>query len=795
MFIFFFFSFSFCKLNEKNADERSEFINNFNAEKCAQRRVQSGPEILEKRGVEEEPERKHTKKCCNNYELIKLEIEFVATLNVLTCEELEALFCFFFPEKIFSFSECTDKEIIIEHFLQNISSVSEKYSSLIKSGMCLAYDEPILNKDAKCATLQEYLNGLKASGEAQNSCADEPKVEGEVVSHEIDGKEREGVEGDTGGYGAKMGSDAAGEITAIEEIPQNGGNEEHGAMGEGGVDPMRKAASEANQLTSSVANERTGEDAAKVVKRRRTKKPKGLDAGTGQLNPKNQILINISDCDILKHNDKIFINLSALREVKADAERKGENDAILIVSGSGEAGTSGVEPGKVCTNEVETNEVDTHEVDKNEVDPVTTNPPTADPTADANANETAPSAKKASPERVSNPQANAASTGGGHENDVNPPLSVNKEAKRCRKKKDTNEKCTTQVGKKAQTGGKNCTEGNSQPKKKIKVDDLPGDNSAQTEEGSPKGILLKESSNISGRPDEDKAKNGNTNTSRGNSPQSSSSDSSTPSKVMDEEKEFRSSDELVHARNIEQDEDTNDMKGDAADVHHSGLGETHEKNTTPVDQGGRVRKVVPLKGAAKMTAAKKINREENVKGKKRKKTNNDDEGNKANYSKKIKCPIGKKPNCPTRHNEIHQNKKTPPNGRGKASKLNMRGGDKAQCNASQRNSKNLKGGKCVGSTGGNGALSCVHKNSIKGKVPTRKKPHVDHSRHDGNNHLGGSKSNASLKRQFNSISAEGENRRNSAKMGTKQLCNVSKDNIIQADAMNWSRTRSCRLGR
>ncbi|KJP88756.1 hypothetical protein AK88_01637 [Plasmodium fragile] len=791
------------KLNEKNADERSEFINNFNAEKCAQRRAQSGSEILERRGIGEEPERKHTKKCCNNYELIKLEIEFVATLNLLTCDELESLFCFFFSEKIFSFSECTDKEIIIEQFLQNISSVSMKYSSLIKS----AYDEPILNKDAKCATLQEYLNGLKVSGEAKNTCTDEPKIEGEVISHEINDKDAEDAEGNTGGNGEKMGSDVAGEISGIEEIPQIGGNDEHGALDGSGVEPMHKETNVANQVTSNIGNERTDEEAtnvANVAKRRRTKKPKGIDAGTGHLNPKNHILININDCDILKHNDKIFINLSALREVKADAERKKENDAILIVSGSGEAGhlsegsTMRVEPGEVRTNKVCTNKVD-----KNDVDPTT---------ADANVNETAYSAKKASSERINNLQTNAAASGGGNENDVNPPLSVNKKAKRVRNKKDTNEKCTTQVGKKGQMGAENCTTRNSQPKKKIKVDDLPGGNSAQTilpsqegqkkqhleegkaqtEECNSKGIVLNESSNINGLQDEDKAKNGNSNRSRENYPQSSSSDSNIPSRVMDEEKDFSSSDKLVHATNMEQDEDTHDLNNDTVYEHHSRLGEEHEKNTAPLDEGGRVRKVVPLKGVAKLMTAKMINRDENIKGKKIK---NNDERNKAKFCKKIKSPIGKKTNCPTRHNEINQNKKTPSTSRKKGNKLNMRERDKAQTNASVQNSKNFKPDKCVSNTGGNGAVSCVHKNSIKGKVPTKKKPHVGDSCHDGKNHLGEQKCKAPLTKQVNNVCAEGDNRRLSAKMRIKQLCDVSMDNIIQADVMKWSRTRSCRLGR
>ncbi|ANQ10928.1 Uncharacterized protein PCOAH_00053750 [Plasmodium coatneyi] len=882
------------KLNEKNADERSEFINNFNAEKCAQRRAQSGSEIFDRRGIGEEPERKHTKKCCNNYELIKLEIEFVATLNLLTCEELESLFCFFFPEKIFSFSECTEKEIIIEHFLQNISSVSTKYSSLIKS----AYDEPILNKDPKCATLQEYLNGLKVSGEAQNSSTDEPKIEGEVISHEIDGKDREGEDGDTRGDDAKIGSDAAGGITAIEEIPQNSGNDEYATMGERGLEPMHKETNMANQLTSNIANERTDEDAANVAKRKRTKKPKGLDAGTGQLNPKNHILININDCDILKHNDKIFINLSALREVKADAERKKENDAILIVSGSGEAGqlsevgTTRVEPGKVCTNKVDRNDVDPTTANPTTANPTTANPTTANPTtanpttanpttanpttanpttaepttanpttaepttanpttanpttaepttanpttaepttanpttadttttdptiadpttADANANETAHSAKKASSERINNPQTNAASTEGGNENDVNPPLRVNKKAKRSRNKKDTNEKCTTQVGTKGQTGAENCTTRNRQPKKKIKVNDVPRGNSAptilpsqdgqikehleegkeQTKECNSKEILLNEGSNINGHHNEDKAENGNNSKSKENYPQSSSNNSSTPSRVMDEEKEFNPSDELVHARNVEEDKDTHDMKDDTVHVHDSRLGEAREENTAPLDQGGHVRKVVPSKGVAELMPAKMINRKENVK---RKKTKNDDEKNEAKFCKKIKCPIGKDTNCPTSHDEINQNKETPSNRRKEGNKLNVRERGKAQCNASLRNSKNVKGGTCVSNTGGNGAVSCVNKNSIKGKVPTKEKPYVGDSGHNGNNHLTEQKSNASLKKQFNSVSEEDENRRISAKMPTKQLCDVSTDNIIQPDVMNWSRTRSCRLG-
>eukprot|EP00366_Plasmodium_knowlesi_P004884 XP_002262382.1 hypothetical protein, conserved in Plasmodium species [Plasmodium knowlesi strain H] len=780
-------------LNEKNADERSEFINNFNEEKCAQRRAQSGSENFDRRGIGEEPERKHARKCCNNYELIKLEIEFVATLNLLTCEELKALFCFFFPEKIFSFSECTNKEIIIEHFLQNISSVSTKYSSLIKSGMCLAYDEPILNKDTKYVTLQEYLNELKISREAQNSCIDEPNMEGEVVFHDINGKDREGTEGDIGGDGANMGSDAADEMIAIEEILQISGNDEHGALGEREVEPMHKETNVANHVTCNIANERTDEDAANITKRRKTKKPKGLDASTGQLNPKNHILININDCDILKHNDKIFINLSSLREVKADAERKKENDAIIIVSGSGEAGQ---------LSEVGTNKVCTNMVDRNDVDPTIAD----HTTEDANGNEIAHSAKKGSSERINNSQTSEASAEGGNEKDVNPPLgiSINRKAKRSRNKKDTNEKCTTQVGKRVPMGAENCKTQSSQPKKKIKVDDLQGGNSAQTillsqdeqmkqhleegkaqtEECNSKETLLNESSNMNDRHDEEKAKNSNNNRTKEIYLQSSSNNSGTPSSFMDKEKEFNPNDELAHAINVE-DKDIHEMDYDTVYVNHSKLGEAHEKNTAPLDQGECIRKVVPLKGVAKMMTPKMINREENVK---RKKTKHDDKRNEPKFCKKIKCP--------TRHNEINKNEETPSNSRKKkGNTLQLPERDKAENNSSLRNSINLKGGKCVSNTGGNRAISCVKKNSIKGKILTKKRTHVGDTSHDGNNHLGEQKSNASLHKQFNSVSVEGNNKRVSEKMLNKQLCNVSMDNIIQPDVMNLSRTRSCRLGR
>ncbi|CAA9991099.1 conserved Plasmodium protein, unknown function [Plasmodium knowlesi strain H] len=777
------------QLNEKNADERSEFINNFNEEKCAQRRAQSGSENFDRRGIGEEPERKHARKCCNNYELIKLEIEFVATLNLLTCEELKALFCFFFPEKIFSFSECTNKEIIIEHFLQNISSVSTKYSSLIKS----AYDEPILNKDTKYVTLQEYLNELKISREAQNSCIDEPNMEGEVVFHDINGKDREGTEGDIGGDGANMGSDAADEMIAIEEILQISGNDEHGALGEREVEPMHKETNVANHVTCNIANERTDEDAANITKRRKTKKPKGLDASTGQLNPKNHILININDCDILKHNDKIFINLSSLREVKADAERKKENDAIIIVSGSGEAGQ---------LSEVGTNKVCTNMVDRNDVDPTIAD----HTTEDANGNEIAHSAKKGSSERINNSQTSEASAEGGNEKDVNPPLgiSINRKAKRSRNKKDTNEKCTTQVGKRVPMGAENCKTQSSQPKKKIKVDDLQGGNSAQTillsqdeqmkqhleegkaqtEECNSKETLLNESSNMNDRHDEEKAKNSNNNRTKEIYLQSSSNNSGTPSSFMDKEKEFNPNDELAHAINVE-DKDIHEMDYDTVYVNHSKLGEAHEKNTAPLDQGECIRKVVPLKGVAKMMTPKMINREENVK---RKKTKHDDKRNEPKFCKKIKCP--------TRHNEINKNEETPSNSRKKkGNTLQLPERDKAENNSSLRNSINLKGGKCVSNTGGNRAISCVKKNSIKGKILTKKRTHVGDTSHDGNNHLGEQKSNASLHKQFNSVSVEGNNKRVSEKMLNKQLCNVSMDNIIQPDVMNLSRTRSCRLGR
>ncbi|VWU51615.1 conserved protein, unknown function, partial [Hepatocystis sp. ex Piliocolobus tephrosceles] len=128
------------KLIDKDNDNRLNFINNFNIQKCAER---------ERRN---ENEKEVKKEYLSDDKLIKLEIEFVSTLNLLTLDELKTLHFFFFPENLLLINEHVNKESIIEGFITSINLISNKYSQTIKN----AYNEQTFKRNTKLITLDEY---------------------------------------------------------------------------------------------------------------------------------------------------------------------------------------------------------------------------------------------------------------------------------------------------------------------------------------------------------------------------------------------------------------------------------------------------------------------------------------------------------------------------------------------------------------------------------------------------------------------------------------------------------------
>ncbi|CAD2114131.1 hypothetical protein YYG_00487 [Plasmodium vinckei petteri] len=282
------------KFNERNSYERLNFINNLNVSKGIE-------SVGEKRTENERKEETEiSKNSFNDYKVIKLEIEFVSTLNLLTYEELISLYVYFFPEKLFSINEHVNKESIIEDFLLSINLVSKKYSKTIKD----AYSQSAITKDAKYISVNEYLKELKYSLEVDKDLKCEDELDNEVTNNDmsIENQNSEHVI-------------IANKEDKKEDVEINNSNDSIN-------DGMNK--SQINEL------EKKNEDNIQNETNEQTEKIKNK-LETETLDSKNRILININDYNIFKHNDKLFINLSEHNKTN-DNENADKNKCLMINS-------------------------------------------------------------------------------------------------------------------------------------------------------------------------------------------------------------------------------------------------------------------------------------------------------------------------------------------------------------------------------------------------------------------------------------------------------------------------------
>ncbi|VEV59233.1 conserved Plasmodium protein, unknown function [Plasmodium vinckei vinckei] len=280
------------KFNERNSYERLNFINNLNMSK--------GIEIGGEKRTENErkEETDISKNSFNDYKVIKLEIKFVSTLNLLTYEELISLYVYFFPEKVFSINEHVNKESIIEDFLLSINLVSKKYSKTIKD----AYSQSAITKDAKYISVNEYLKELKYSLEVDKNLKCEDELDNEITNNDmsIENQNPENVI-------------IANKEDKKEDVEINNSND---SINEGAN------ISQINEL------EKKQEDNIQNETNEQTEKIKNK-LETEILDSKNSILININDYNIFKHNDKLFINLSEHNKTN-DNENDDKNKCLMI---------------------------------------------------------------------------------------------------------------------------------------------------------------------------------------------------------------------------------------------------------------------------------------------------------------------------------------------------------------------------------------------------------------------------------------------------------------------------------
>ncbi|SBS98448.1 conserved Plasmodium protein, unknown function [Plasmodium ovale curtisi] len=296
------------KLNEGNQDERLNFINNFNVEKCVEK-------CVEKENIVQ-------KECSYNYDVIKLEIEFISTMNLLTHEELEALHLFFFPENtvnLLSTNEHVSKENIIETFLLDISSVSKKYTQRIKA----VYDKPILSRDMEYITLNDYLRELRDSGEIEKNLKSGQDIINEVAIMDVENKDKKGEDKDVHVIGEKIVIEARNTHTVIKEPEKK--NKEN--------EKENEAEIVHHSVVKNEEQTKNGDAGEKKRKRKYIKK-------TENFNPKNHILINLRDYDILQHNDQLFISLTATRETgeegrermkEKEIEEEKARESVLVI--------------------------------------------------------------------------------------------------------------------------------------------------------------------------------------------------------------------------------------------------------------------------------------------------------------------------------------------------------------------------------------------------------------------------------------------------------------------------------
>ncbi|SCP03593.1 conserved Plasmodium protein, unknown function [Plasmodium malariae] len=342
------------KLNERTSDDRLNFINNFDVKKRIEKEKEK--EEKEKKVNLKIKQQETQKESFNDYSLIKLEIEFVSTLYLLTYEELEALYFFFFSENLFPLNDkYMNKENIIEKFLTSISSISNKYST---------YNVPNLKNDVQYITLSEYLNELKDSFEKDNNLKHNPDVVDEVGTTEMsikndkeheeekekekkdeqNEKERKKVEeveadvevGNTKkedtNEGQKHDPEKGNASTMIYNTVEK--NKEYVLEKE--IEQSHERNKENIQQERETAIKHNGGGVVKnnemdSVGKKKKKRKKERDMDIETLDGKDHILINLNDCDIIKHNDKLFINLTAQKETKDDKRNK-EKKTFLIIN-------------------------------------------------------------------------------------------------------------------------------------------------------------------------------------------------------------------------------------------------------------------------------------------------------------------------------------------------------------------------------------------------------------------------------------------------------------------------------
>ncbi|CRG96947.1 conserved Plasmodium protein, unknown function [Plasmodium gallinaceum] len=352
---------------ERNLDDRLDFIKNFNLEKP----------------TTEKKENEIQKEFVNDYNLIKLEIEFVSTLNLLTHEELKTLFLLFFPENLLSINQYMSKENIIEIFLLNISSISEKYSGTIKK----IYNAPILNKDVDHISLSEYLNELKGTVKGESNLKYDTNIKNkEVINELMSFKNKIYEEIDTYEEDKKNVSETKNEnnikdtreknkeeiiennikeITEqnknniiqenenniIEEnknniIQENENNiteesknniiqENENIIIEENKNNIIQENESKNDITQKNKNNAIEENKNNIIRENENNIIQENEENKREIiksTEKNHIIINIKNYDIFKHNDKLFIDLTTHKETKDNIQNT--EDTFLIINNS-----------------------------------------------------------------------------------------------------------------------------------------------------------------------------------------------------------------------------------------------------------------------------------------------------------------------------------------------------------------------------------------------------------------------------------------------------------------------------
>ncbi|SOV79387.1 conserved Plasmodium protein, unknown function [Plasmodium sp. gorilla clade G3] len=285
------------KINERSSDDRLNFINNFNSEKQI---------TIEKENVVE-------KNVTKDYNLIKLEIEFVSTMNLLTFDELKELFLFFFPEQVMSIDENIIKENIIEKFLLNINSLSENYSRIIEK----EYHVPDYSKDLNHITLSEYLNELRnVKLEEKNNFYCEEIVNSELAINEtMTSQNKQSEEKKMCAYQEKnivetsneniLSKDIAEEQKIyINEENRNDKINEEDQVHIKSVEKKDNAVVDAKNMNNLVIEQNIEKVIVEEKKKRKRKEKIKIDEN-------KHILININDYNILRHDDQLFISLTA----------------------------------------------------------------------------------------------------------------------------------------------------------------------------------------------------------------------------------------------------------------------------------------------------------------------------------------------------------------------------------------------------------------------------------------------------------------------------------------------------